>query len=297
MKRICKRPVIIDAFTVCCEVENSVLFNKIASLEFGEVMDFEEFTLTRVDGRYYRNVYNITYTNNEEVKTFGQLKFCLNSGSAESNAHADGKPKVWIEIDNETLYSNSIGYLGYFCEVLHLNVHNYTGIDLCKDTPFNPSASLYKLYRDRNKTTMLNGKRVIDRDEDRPEISRVLSGSLNKDKYHTIYVKQRNAIKDRKAGATLKTYDKVAEIHNSSNKEYILEYYGNPKKLYRTEVHLNNEEIKDYLKNRNIELNPYMPNYKVLEDMFFYHLNSIIYFKDGKNDIKWEQLLGGRAMS
>ena len=38
-----------------------------------------------------------------------------------------------------------------------------------------------------------------------------------------------------------------------------------------------------------------MPDYKVLEDMFFYHLNSIIHFKDGKEDIKWEQLLGGKS--
>ena len=295
MKRVCKRKVVIDAFAVCCEVENSVLFERIASLGFGEMMEFEDFTLTRVDGRYYRNVYNITYLDNEEVKTLGQLKFGLNCGAIESNAHANGKPKVWIEIDNEALYSNTLGYLGYICEILHLSVHNYTVLDLCKDTPFNASTSLHKLYRDESKTTMLNGKRVVNRDEDRPEISRVFSGSLNKDKYQTIYVKQRNAIKDRKAGAALKTYDKAVEIRNSSNKEYILEYYDKPKKLYRTEIHLNNEEIKDYLKNRNIELNPYMPDYKVLEEMFFYHLNSIIHFKDGKDDIKWEQLLGGKA--
>ena len=37
MKRICKRNVICDALTVCCEVENSILFNKISALEFGEV--------------------------------------------------------------------------------------------------------------------------------------------------------------------------------------------------------------------------------------------------------------------
>jgi hypothetical protein len=106
MKIVYKRPVMIDAFTVCCEVKNSVLFNKIASLEFCEVMEFEDFSLTHVDGRYYRNVYNITYIEGEEVKTLGQLKFGLNCGSVVSNAHANGKPKVWIEIDNEVLYSN-----------------------------------------------------------------------------------------------------------------------------------------------------------------------------------------------
>ena len=295
MKRVCKRPVIIDAFTVCCEVENSVLFNKIASLEFGEVMEFEDFSLTRVDGRYYKNVYNITYNDCGEIKTFGQLKFGLNNGNDE--AHDNGKHKAWITVDNTALYSQAICYLGYICEILHLNVHNYTNIDLCKDTPFDVSRALHRLYRNKGITTILNGKRITNRDEDRPEISRTLSGSLNKDKYQTIYVKQRNAIRDKSAGVTLKTYDKLAEIRNASEKEYILDYYNNPTKLYRTEVHLNNAEIKEYLQSHNIDLNPYMMDNAILEAMFFDYLNRVIRFQDGKEQITWEQLLGGRIAS
>ena len=295
MKRVCKRPVIIDAFTVCCEVENSVLFNKIASLEFGEVMEFEDFSLTRVDGRYYKNVYNITYNDCGEIKTFGQLKFGLNNGNDE--AHDNGKPKAWITVDNTALYSQAICYLGYICEILHLNVHNYTNIDLCKDTPFDVSRALHRLYRNKGITTILNGKRITNRDEDRPEISRTLSGNLNKDKYQTIYVKQRNAIRDKSAGVSLKTYDKLAEIRNASEKEYILDYYNNPTKLYRTEVHLNNAEIKEYLQSHNIDLNPYMMDNAILEAMFFDYLNRVIRFQDDKEQITWEQLLGGRIAS
>lgn len=293
MKRVCKRPVMIDTFTVCCEVENSFLFNKIASLEFGEVMEFEDSMLTRVDGRYYNYVNTITYNDSGEIKTFGQLKFGLNNGNDE--AHDNGKPKAWIIVDNTALYSQAICYLGYICEVLHLNVHNYTNIDLCKDTPFDVSRALHRLYRNKGITTILNGKRITNRDEDRPGISRTLSGSLNKDKYQTIYVKQRNAIRDKSAGVTLKTYDKLAEIRNSSEKEYILDYYNNPTKLYRTEVHLNNAEIKEYLQSHNIDLNPYMMDNAILEAMFFDYLNRIIRFQDGKKQINWEYLLGGRT--
>ena len=293
MKRVCKRPVIIDAFTVCCQVENSVLFEKIASLQFGEVMEFEDFTLTRIDGRYYNYVNSITYNDCGDIKTFGQLKFGLNNGNDE--AHDNGKPKAWITVDNVALYSQAISYLGYICEILHLNVHNFTTIDLCKDTPFDVSRTLHRLYRNKNITTILNGKRITNRDEDRPEISRTLSGSLNKDKYQTIYVKQRNAIRDKSAGVTLKTYDKLAEIRNASEKEYILDYYNNPTKLYRTEVHLNNAEIKEYLLSHNIDLNPYMMDNAVLEAMFFDYLNRVIRFQDGKEQITWEQLLGGKS--
>ena len=88
------------------------------------------------------------------------------------------------------------------------------------------------------------------------------------------------------------TYDKQAEIRNSSGKDYILDFYGNPSKLYRTEVHLNNSEIRDYLDGRGLYLNYYMIDEALLEDMFFYHLNSVVRFKNGKQDILWEQLLG-----
>ena len=88
---------------------------------------------------------------------------------------------------------------------------------------------------------------------------------------------------------------KLAEIENSSNKRYILEYYNNPSKLYRTEVHLNNAEIKEYLQTHNIDLNPYMLDYSILEDMFFDYLNRIIRFKCGKESICWEQILGGKT--
>lgn len=294
MKRICKRNVICDALTVCCEVENSTLFDKISALEFGEVMEFYDFTLTRIDGRYFKNIYTIRYYEQGEEKTFGQLKFGLNNGSSENNTFESGKPKAWLTLNNQGLYENATSYLGYICEILHLNVNNFTSVDLALDTPFDVSRSLYRLYRNKEVTTILNGKRIIDRDEDRPEISRTLSGSLNKDKYQTIYVKQRNAIHDKSKGVSLKTYDKLAEIHNSSDKNYILDYYAHPRTLYRTEVHLNNEQIRDYLVKRNIDLNPYSMDWSVLEEMFFYHLNSLIRFECGREKILWEDLLGKR---
>lgn len=294
MKRVCKRTVVIDALTVCCEVENSILLDKIATLEFGEVMDFYEFQLVRVDGRYFKNIYSIHYYEQGEHKTFGQFKFGLNNGSLENNTFESGKPKAWLTLSNRGLYESDLYYMGYICERLHLNVHNFTSVDLALDTPFDISRSLYRLYRNKDVTTILNGKRITNRDEDRPEISRSLSGSLNKDKYQTIYVKQRNAIHDKSKGVSLKTYDKLAEIRNSSDKNYILDFYANPRTLYRTEVHLNNEQIRDYLVKRNIDLCPYSMDWSVLEEMFFYHLNSLIRFERGREKILWEDLLGKR---
>ena len=72
-------------------------------------------------------------------------------------------------------------------------------------------------------------------------------------------------------------------------------FIPDPTKLYRTEVHLNNAEIKEYLQSHNIDLNPYMMDKTILEAMFFDYLNRVIRFQNGKEQITWEQLLGGRT--
>ena len=55
---------------------------------------------------------------------------------------------------------------------------------------------------------------------------------------------------------------------------------------------MNNAEIKEYLDSRGLFFNYYMIDEALLEEMFFYHLNSVIRFKDGRQDIRWEYLLG-----
>lgn len=255
--------------------------------------DLDEFQLIRVEGRYYDNVYTITYTDNDTEVEFGQLKFNISQKTEADNLHENGNPKVWISLNNQTLYTSDQYHLGFIATKLGLEPHNITTLDLCKDTPFNVGKSVRQLIKDKSVTTILNGKRIKDRDEDRPEITYTTSGSLNKtDKYMTVNVKQKNAVKDKNRGVTITTYDKVAEVQNSSGKDYILNYYGNPKKLYRTEVHLNNQEVKDYLDSRGLFFNYYMIDEALLEDMFYHHLNSVIRFEKGKERITWEDLCG-----
>jgi hypothetical protein len=108
-----------------------------------------------------------------------------------------------------------------------------------------------------------------------------------------VNIKQRNAIKDKSKGITVLTYDKAAEIGNASDKQYILDYYGNPKKLYRTEVHLNAEEIRNFVERIGIQYTPLILfDEAVLEGMFFHYLGSVIRFQSRKVDASWEHLLG-----
>lgn len=293
MKRVCKRKVMLDALTVCFEVENRYHYNNLMDIDYGDYYDMGEYYLLRIEGRYFDNVYLILIKDIDRIIEFGQLKFNIGNATTNDNKHKNGNLKAWITVSNQCLYNNELCNLDYIATQLGLIPHNVTTLDLCLDTPFCVSKFIKKLIKDKTITTILNGKVIRDRGKDCPEITYTISGSLNKtDKYLTVNVKQKNAIKDKNRGVTLTLYDKLAEVKNSSGKDYILNYYGNPNKLYRTEVHLNNSEIKDYLDSRGLFFNYYMIDEELLEEIFFHHLNSVIRFKYGKQDIKWEYLLG-----
>ena len=294
MKRVCKRPIQLDAAVLCYEVVHPYYYEQLSSLDHGKSLVIDEFRLYRTEGRYFDNVYAIRLDNGTRDIEWGFLKFNLARGDEQNNTHASGNRKVWFSLNNETLYSKDIYFLTYIEQRLGLEFHHITSLDLCLDTPFSVSPLVKAYLHNKDVTTILNGKRIKDRDENRPEISYTTSGSLNKqDKYKTVNIKQRNAIKDKSRGITVLSYDKAAEISNASNKQYILDYYGNPKKLYRTEVHLNAEDIKNYVEHIGIQYTPLVLfDDATLEGMFFHYLGSVIRFQSRNIDVSWEHLLG-----
>ena len=294
MKRVCNRPIQIDALTMCYEVVKPYYYEKLSTLNHGECLDMDEFKLYRTEGRYFDNVYVIRLDNGKGNIEWGFLKFNIARGDEQSNKHTNGNRKVWFSLNNETLYTNDLSYLFYIEQRLGLNFHNVTSLDLCLDTPFSISPLIKSYLHNKDITTILNGKRILNRDEDRPEISYTNSGSLNKqDKYKTVNIKQRNAIKDKSKGVTVLSYDKIAEIDNASNKKYILDHYDNPKRLYRTEIHLNAEDIKNFVERSDIQYTPLMLfDEAILECLFFHYLNSVIRFQSNEFDVSWEHLLG-----
>ncbi len=294
MKRVCYRPIQIDALNICFEVEHPYYYEQLNTLDYGECLDMYEFQLYRTEGRYFDNVYTIRLWNGTRDIDWGAVKFNLARGDEQSNTLDNGKRKVWLSLNNETLYSDDFHFMTFIEQKLGLKFHHITTLDLALDTPFSVSPLIKAYLHNKNVTTILNGKRITDRDEDRAEISYTTSGSLNKqDKYKTVNIKQRNAIRDKSNGITVQTYDKAAEISNASDKQYILDHYGNPKRLYRTEVHLNTEDIKDYIERRDIQYTPLILfDEAELETMFFHFIGSVIRFQSRKINVSWEHILG-----
>jgi hypothetical protein len=177
---------------------------------------------------------------------------------------------------------------------LQLKLHNITSIDLCLDTPFRISTILRRFLRDKETTVYLNGK-TKNKKEDRPEIDYKFSGTLERfNKYQTIYIKQLKAAKKgKREGIVITTYDKKAEIISYSKKDYILDYYGNPKTLYRTELHLNNEDVMKYIGSNGIDFSlGIITDQTLREAMYFHYLSRVLRFKQGKKELTWQMILG-----
>lgn len=285
----------IDMLRLCFEVEQPELFDHISTFDVGEKMEFYEFYLLRIEGKYFEYVFQIRYDDLGEDKLFGELKFGLNKNDVDANTHTNEKRKAWISVSNRVLYTKDEFYcLDYIADTLFLTLHNITTIDLALDMTMNISNYLKKLIRCKDNVVILNGKKIKDRKEDRPEITYTMSGNLDRCKYLTLNIKQKKAIKDKSKGLTLTAYDKKAEIVNSSEKGYITELYGQPKRLYRLEVHLNNDEIKDYLNKTGEEMNfGTLYNENFLFRLFYSTLETIIRFERNSKKVEWEDVLEG----
>ncbi|MBQ9655825.1 MAG: hypothetical protein IJV38_07355 [Prevotella sp.] len=285
----------IDMLRLCFEIEEPNIIDYLAKLEPAEKADFYDFYLLRIEGKHFEYVFEIRYDDLGEDKLFGELRFGINKNEDEANTHTNGKRKAWISISNRVLYTTEeMHYLEYIADVLHLELHNITSLDLCLDMSMNIARYLRRLIRCKDMTVILNGKRVTDRKADRPEIIYTMSGNLDRDKYLTVNIKQKKAIKDKSRGSTLAAYDKRAEIANSSSKEYISDLYGWPSKLHRLEVHLNNDEIKDYFNKTGEELNiGTIFNQQFLFRLFFSTLESLIRFERGGKKLDWWAVLEG----
>ena len=274
----------IDALRLCYEITDPYNIDIVRTSDIGEEADFMYFYLRRIEGKHFKFVYEIRYNDAGIDKLFGELRLGINDDKEENNRHSNGLSKAWISIDNRVLYSDEIYNLGFIENNLGLELHNITTLDLCLDLSNNIAQTIRKLIRNKKITTFLNTKEIVDRSQDRPEITYISSGDMDRDKYLTVCIKQKKAIKDKSRGSTLTAYNKKAEIANSSSKKYIEEFYGNPDKLYRLEVHLNNDEVKEYLNRTRQELSFHsLVDVKFLLRLFDQTINNLIRFEhEGK---------------
>lgn len=241
----------------------------------------------------YMQLFNDVNADGEMQSTkFGELRFNLKSQEDDEEI-ADLK-KVWVYVENQILYDETkASYLSYITDHLGLELNNLTACEIYVDTTRRNMAYTMKKYiRDKKLTTILNGKRIVDRKENRPELRFLHVGDMDRYKDMTLYIMPKKAIKNKADAPSLCFYNKLDEIKNSSGKKYIKEKYGNPTKLYRSEIRFTNEKFREFLDKYYLPLDETILFNKGFQWCIFEHFfNSIIRFKRGNKNIPLDLLV------
>ena len=269
---------IIDALTLCYVAEGEV-FDVLREIDYRA--EFDEFFLYRTMGRTHHQHFDVML----KEKKVACIYF-------DRYGTATDEHYIWIRIENHVLYDMEL-----LIEVLllpqlfDLSFNNITHIDLAKDFTYNISERIRTLMRNPNLKTIVNGKHIKDRDDTLKGITRTCRMSLNRDKTKSLTIKQAKAIKNKYDGITLDSYDKIDEIINKSEKQYILDYYGNPKRLHRLELRLNNQDIKKISEAVGIGITEdVIFDIERLDALYIHALQSVLRFTDGRKKLDWRML-------
>ena len=276
---ICKPgTTIIDALTLCYRAEDDFL----AYLrEVRDRIDFDKYSLYRTRGERHSQYFNVKLYD-IEVATMYFDRYGANGT----------EPYIWFRIDNYVLYNKPLLIETLSLpELLDLPFNNYTHLDLARDHLYNISKRIRTMMRNPILKTILNGKQVTDRKEKLKNVFRTCGMSLDRDGGKDLTIKQAKAARNKNKGKTLACYDKIDEIKTESHKQYILDFYGNPKRLHRLEVRLNNEDIDGIAKSLGIAVTEdIIFDIDKLDAIYLQALHSLLRFTHGRKCLDWQML-------
>ena len=276
----------IDELKICYTATADNL-NDLMSIEIGSFIDLFGY-------RFYRSVsdrFRFYFEVWEDDEQVAQLKHGLYTDLS------DPKQYIYFKISNHVLYQpERLKRTLELPDKLGFAFNNYTAIDLALDSKTNYTSLIKRMIRDKAITTSINGKAIKDRKQVLQGVSFQYSTSLDRLKHASITIKQKKAISNKQHGIIIQAYDKKAEVEQNTDNRYILDFYGQPKRLYRLEVRLHYQELKDYFSKANIEpLIDSMSNQELLRDMFFYHLAAVLRFTQKRKKLDWPTLINSNG--
>ena len=274
---------IIDELRLCFMAEPCLL-QTLSSIMVGERVLFGTLLLYRIIGQHFRYVFVVVDEHRNEV---GKLYF----GRYGNNIYDCNY--IWFKVANKVLYETRLyDTIQEIQCTLGLSFNNFTSLDLAKDFTKNITYAIKRYMTNPQITTIINGKAVRDRKHIIQEAFYVYKCSLDRIKDPTLYIAQKEAVNNKAKGVRVCSYDKKSEIEKS-DKTYINEFYKNPKRLFRLEVHLNSDEIRDYLnKEHRRQAIDIIVDQELLTAIYYYHLSSVLRFSKGRKPIPWSNVLG-----
>lgn len=281
---------------------NSVFKEDIIKLESATTWRGYIIVPTRSCG--YEYAFDV-YWSFGDTAPFAQIKF---------NMHAKRKDyHIVVGINNRIFYGprQDLKDALLIGEKLGLVYNNIRRIDLAIDMPKDITRLINQYQHKKNIALRVNGK-CIWRDNEDTGLIFLANGNRKRNKLNEFFVHTSNK------SASIKSYDKIKEItdkqHNRkysiNYKDYILDYYSHPNKLYRLEVSARGRFIYDFIQRKGISS---LVMYRMLCDetwltsLFKDWLSSILSFshfsisKTGqyrsRGGVSWNEILGVGCMT
>ena len=279
---------VIDELRLCYTAE-PLLLEELSSVEVGGSIAIAPFVLFRVGGDRFEYLFTVCIGDIESMEEIAILKY--------GRYGAVSTQYVFFRVSNHVLYDeDKLRMTLSLPEMMGMYFNNFTALDIAVDYKKNISSIIKKMMRNDRIKTIFNGKQLKDRRRIIPGVTFDYSTSLSKLYCPTITLRQAKAIKNKEKGVSVQSYDKLAEIRASSGKDYILNYYDNPPRLYRLEVRLHYQELQDYSRRMGTPQSVAMvfdPAY--LESAFYYHLSSVLRFTVGRLKISWQEMIASNG--
>lgn len=279
---------VIDELRLCYTAE-PFLLEELSSVEVGGSITIASFVLFRVGGDRFEYMFTVCIGDIGSREEIATLKY--------GRYGAVSTQYVFFRVSNHILYDeDKLRMTLSLPEMMGMYFNNFTALDIAVDYKKNISSIIKKMMRNDRIKTIFNGKQLKDRKRIIPGVTFDYSTSLSKLYCPTITLRQAKAIKNKEKGVSVQSYDKLAEIRESSGKDYILNFYDNPPRLYRLEVRLHYQELQDYSRKMGKPQSVAMLfNPAYLESAFYYHLSSVLRFTVGRRKISWQEMIASNG--
>lgn len=234
--------------------------------------EFDSLRLVREQCKYYSNEFSIWgYDYDEQLGIVERRIGYLHFGSPNPN-----RPYIYILYDNAALYDDYLlASRFYVQDALGLEFLRVSKIDIAVDFNFNIINRFYRIFKSKDYSVILNGKKHDDTKPTDTEVLHIAEGTTR----FRPFAHHSPVFKNKQETMQMKAYDKDKEIDTESHKEYIREKAGF-KRLYRMEVsfgcHKVVKKMLDKLAMTDEELYVRLQHEKTLIDLFLAGLNSLI---------------------
>ena len=173
----------IDELKICYTADPENL-TKLMSVDLGSHIDLFGFRFYRIISDRFRYYYDVW----QGDKQVAQLKFGLYTDLSST------KHFVYYKLNNQILYEpDRLKKILELPENFDCVFNNYTTIDLAIDGNVNYASVIKRMFRNKDITTIINGKAIKDRKQVLQCVSFQYSTSLDRLKHASITIKQKKA--------------------------------------------------------------------------------------------------------